>query len=79
MSSMPIPEDLLAILVCPESRAAVVYHDGALVSTDAATRRSYRIEGDIPVMLIEESEVLEQEAWQAVMDATGSGAKPSEA
>jgi uncharacterized protein YbaR (Trm112 family) len=71
---MPIEKDLLDILACPESRAPLVAFQDAdgdwLVSTDAATRRRYRISEDgIPIMLIDESEVLDQEPWDEIMRA----------
>ncbi|MBX3729151.1 MAG: hypothetical protein KF858_08185 [Candidatus Sumerlaeia bacterium] len=55
-----IPTDLLRILVCPETRQPLLMTpDGNLVSTDAASRRLYRVEDDIPILLIEESTVLD--------------------
>jgi len=73
---MTIEKDLLEILACPESRAPLVaYDDDAgswLVSTDAATRRRYRISDDgIPIMLLDESEVLDEDSWRAIMDSCG--------
>jgi uncharacterized protein YbaR (Trm112 family) len=62
-----ISEDLLKILCCPETRADLVLDGETLVSTDKDTRRRYRIENDIPVMLIEESEQLSPEEWQKIM------------
>lgn len=76
---MAIDPDLLEILACPESRAPLVaFDDDAgswLVSTDAATRRRYRISEDgIPILLIDESEVLTEERWREVMTACGHAA-----
>ncbi len=73
---MPIDKDLLELLACPESRAPLVeLEDGQgncwLVSTDAATRRRYRVVGGIPNLLIDESDVLEPDAWRAAMAAAG--------
>ncbi|MCU0415231.1 MAG: hypothetical protein MUE91_12670 [Ignavibacteriaceae bacterium] len=42
-----------------------------LVSTDKNTRRRYRIEDDIPVMLIDESEKLSMEEWREIMKRHG--------
>jgi uncharacterized protein YbaR (Trm112 family) len=70
----PLPPDLLAILRCPESRAPLVLDGDALVSTDPRTRRRYRIEDGIPNMIVEESEVLEESAWEAIMARARSGA-----
>ncbi len=54
-----ISKDLLEILCCPETKADLVLDGDFLVSVDKNTRRRYRIEDDIPVMLIDESEQLE--------------------
>ncbi len=69
---MAISKELLEILVCPESKAPLVLDGDFLVSTDPATRRRYRIEDDIPIMLIDESEVLPQQEWQAILDKHGA-------
>ncbi len=62
-----ISKELLDILCCPETKAELVLDGNSLVSTDKATRRRYRIEDDIPVMLIDESEQLSLEEWTAIM------------
>ena len=61
-----ISEELLSIMCCPETKADLVLEGEFLVSTDKNTRRRYRIENDIPVMLIDESEVLEVEEWKGL-------------
>ncbi len=66
-----ISKDLLEILCCPETKAALVLDGETLVSTDKKTRRRYRIEDDIPVMLIDESEQLSMEAWTEIMKKHG--------
>jgi len=62
-----ISKDLLDILCCPETKAKLVLDGETLVSTDRKSRRRYRIEDDIPVMLIDESEQLSMEAWTKIM------------
>jgi hypothetical protein len=62
-----ISKDLLDILCCPESKADLVLDGNFLVSTDKNTRRRYRIEDDIPIMLIEESEQLDLDTWKQIM------------
>ncbi len=64
---MAVDPKLLEILVCPETKAPLVLDGETLVSTDPKTRRRYRIEDDIPIMLIDESEVLNESEWQAIM------------
>ncbi|MBN8545124.1 MAG: hypothetical protein J0L60_03230 [Ignavibacteria bacterium] len=66
-----ISEELLSIMCCPETKADLVLEGDFLVSTDKNTRRRYRIENDIPVMLIDESEVLEVEEWEKIMKKHG--------
>lgn len=68
---MAIDADLLEILVCPESKAPLVLDGETLVSTDPATRRRYRIDDGIPVMLIDDSEVLDEETWREIMKRHG--------
>ena len=69
---MPIDPALLDILRCPDSQAPLVLDGDRLVSTDRKTRRSYRVEdGDLPVMVIEESDVLDESAWLAIMQRHG--------
>ena len=62
-----ITKDLLDILCCPETKADLVLDGDYLVSVDKESRRRYRIEDDIPIMLIDESEKLEQQTWEDIM------------
>jgi hypothetical protein len=66
-----INKELLNILCCPETKADLVLDGSTLVSTDKNTRRRYRIEDDIPVMLIDESEKLLMEEWREIMKRHG--------
>jgi len=66
-----ISKELLDILCCPETKADLVLNGNFLVSMDKNTRRRYRIEDDIPVMLIDESEKLSVEEWQEIMKKHG--------
>ena len=62
-----ISKDLLEILCCPETKADLVLDGDSLVSVDKNTRLRYRIEEDIPIMLIEEAEQLSLEEWERIM------------
>lgn len=62
-----ISKELLDILCCPETKADLVMDGNFLVSVDKNTRRRYRIEEDIPIMLIDESEQLDYETWKEIM------------
>ena len=50
-----ISSDLLEILACPIGKAPLKLEDGKLVCTSCGAK--YRIEDDIPIMLIEEAEL----------------------
>lgn len=66
--TVPFEQRLFQLLICPESKAGLVWYDGELVSTDADTRRAYPVEADVPIMLLERSRVLDQATWQRAMD-----------
>ncbi len=52
-----ISKDLLEILACPIGKAPLKQEDNTLVCTSCGAR--YRIEDDIPIMLVEEAELPE--------------------
>lgn len=64
---MPIDPALLDILVCPLSKAPLTEVAGFLISTDPETRMRYRIDGTVPVMLVEEAQQMTEEEWKVVM------------
>jgi hypothetical protein len=66
-----ISKELLDILCCPETKADLILDGDTLVSTDKKTRRRYKIENDIPIMLIDESEILSVEEWEKIMRKHG--------
>lgn len=66
-----IDAELLAILACPESHAPLLLEGEWLYSTDPGTRRRYPVREGIPIMLIEESEVLSEADWRDVMARHG--------
>ncbi|OGU57330.1 MAG: hypothetical protein A2V66_03015 [Ignavibacteria bacterium RBG_13_36_8] len=66
-----INKELLDILCCPETKADLVLEGNFLISTDPKTRRRYRIENDIPIILIEESEILDENIWNEIMRKHG--------
>jgi uncharacterized protein YbaR (Trm112 family) len=68
---MAIDKELLEILRCPESHAPLVLEGDFLVSTDPRTRRRYKIEDEIPNMILEESEVMAEPEWIEVMRRHG--------
>jgi len=63
---------LLEILVCPESKKPLLYFEKEHFLFCPESRLKYRIEDDIPVMLIEEAERLDDAATQALMERAGA-------
>jgi uncharacterized protein YbaR (Trm112 family) len=64
---MPLAPELLELLRCPESREKLIYfpageQDGEEFLFCPSSRLKYRVEGDIPVMLIDEAERLDEGA-----------------
>ncbi len=65
-----ISNDLLKIMECPVAHAPLVQVGDWLYSTDAETRRKYPIRDGIPIMLVEESQVVEPDEFERVMTET---------
>ncbi|MFU8856517.1 MAG: Trm112 family protein [Deferrisomatales bacterium] len=57
---MALAPDLLEILVCPQCKGDLEYREALSALLCNACRLRYRIEDDIPVMLIEEATPLEE-------------------
>lgn len=53
---MALSPDLLSILVCSACKGDLVYDAGAQTLTCPACRLRYRVEDDIPNMLVDEAE-----------------------
>ena len=62
-----INPELMEILVCPETHARLVQVDDWLYSIDAKSRRRYPVREGIPIMLIDESEVVNEADFYKVM------------
>lgn len=73
-----IDAELLKIMVCPLSHAPLVQVEDWLYSTDAETRRKYPIRDGIPIMLVDESQVVDQEEYKRVMADSGKSTGDSE-
>jgi uncharacterized protein YbaR (Trm112 family) len=55
---MSIDSKLLQILVCPRCRGELEYDDNEQTLTCHECKLRYRIEDDIPIMLIDEAEAI---------------------
>jgi len=68
---MELNKELLNYLVCPDTKSPLVHEGDTLVSIDPETRRRYNIVDGIPVMLVKESEILEEDEWRGIMEKHG--------
>ncbi len=62
-----IDQKLLEIMACPVTHAPLVQVGDWLYSTDRQTRRKYPIRDGIPVMLVDESQVVDVEEFDRVL------------
>ena len=53
---MALDPKLLEILVCPESKSPLIYFEAEQMLFCPDSRLAYRVEDDIPVMLIDEAD-----------------------
>lgn len=73
-----ISPDLLRILVCPDTHAPLVLTaEGHLLSTNRDSRRLYRVADGIPNLLIDESQVLDEEEYDRMMARARNAASQS--
>jgi uncharacterized protein YbaR (Trm112 family) len=69
---------LLEILACPEDKGPLLYFEDEGCLYNTRLRRRYRIEDDIPVMLIDEAEqVADDEHDRLVARAEAEGISPT--
>lgn len=75
---MALDSRLLEILACPEDKGPLLYFEGESCLFNPRLKRRYRIDNDIPVMLIDEAEQLDDaEADRLVSLAAEVGIEPT--
>ncbi len=57
---MPIKKELLDILACPACHGQIVYKEDKDSLDCRDCKRRYPIRDDIPVMLVEEAQIIEE-------------------
>ena len=65
---MSLDPRLLEILACPEDKGPLLYFESEASLYNPRLKRRYRIENDIPVMLIDESETIDDAEHQRLVD-----------
>lgn len=68
---MTLDGALLSLLVCPEDRGPLLYVDNCLYNP--RLHRRYRIEDDIPVLLVDEAVTVDDAEHRRLVGATDQG------
>jgi len=75
---MALDEQLLEILACPEDKGPLLYFPDEDCLYNPRLRRRYRIDDDIPVMLIDEAEAVTDDEHERLMAKAGDqGIEPT--
>ena len=75
---MALDPALLAILACPEDKGPLLYFEDENSLYNPRLKRRYEIRDDIPVMLIDEAETVDEaEHERLVAKAEAEGIKPT--
>lgn len=65
---MALDPQLLDILACPEDKGPLLYFEQEGWLYNPRLKRRYRLEDDIPVMLIDEAETVDDSEHQRLVD-----------
>jgi uncharacterized protein YbaR (Trm112 family) len=69
---MPLDPMLLEILACPEDKGPLFYLEGENSLYNPRLRRIYRIEDDIPIMLIDEADEVDDNEHKRIIEKVES-------
>ena len=64
---MALDPQLLAILACPEDKGPLLYFEGESSLYNPRLKRRYEIRDDIPIMLIDEAETVDDAEHDRLM------------
>jgi uncharacterized protein YbaR (Trm112 family) len=75
---MALDPVLLEILACPEDKGPLLYFEGEDALYNPRLRRRYAVKDDIPVMLIDEAETVDDAEHERLMAKAGAeGIEPT--
>jgi len=75
---MALDTQLLDILACPDDKGPLLYFEDESALYNPRLKRRYRIEDDIPVMLVDEAETVDDaEHDRLVAKAEADGVRPT--
>ena len=77
-TDVSLSPQLLGILACPEDKGSLLYFEDESQLYNPRLQKSYRVDGDIPVMLVDEASEVDAENHERLMNmATELGLKPT--
>lgn len=65
---MALDPKLLEILACPEDKGPLLYFDDESALYNPRLKRRYAIRDDIPIMLVDEAEAVDEKEHQRLLD-----------
>jgi uncharacterized protein YbaR (Trm112 family) len=75
---MALDPKLLEILACPEDKGPLLYFDDESALYNPRLKRRYRVQDDIPIMLIDEAESVDDAEHERLTDkAEREGVRPT--
>jgi len=75
---MALDQQLLDILACPEDKGPLLYFEGEGCLYNPRLKRRYSIQDDIPIMLIDEAETVDDaEHARLLAKAEAEGIQPT--
>jgi uncharacterized protein YbaR (Trm112 family) len=75
---MALDPKLLEILACPEDKGPLLYFEDESALYNPRLKRRYRVQDDIPIMLIDEAESVDDaENTRLIEKAEREGVKPT--
>jgi uncharacterized protein YbaR (Trm112 family) len=75
---MTLDPKLLEILACPEDKGPLLYFEGESSLYNPRLRRRYAVRDDIPVMLVDEAETVDDQEHQRLVEkAANEGVVPT--
>lgn len=75
---MALDPQLLEILACPEDKGPLLYFEGESSLYNPRLKRRYTVRDDIPIMLIDEAETVDQHEHDRLLaKAAAEGIEPT--
>jgi uncharacterized protein YbaR (Trm112 family) len=75
---MSLDAKLLEILACPEDKGPLLYFEDESALYNPRLKRRYAVRDDIPIMLIDEAETVDDGEHQRLIDkAAADGIRPT--